>query len=219
MSDILDRAVSVALICGTIVVAGAVIHRVNAPRPGGPATAETPEFRENWRRGLPMGRFATGDSASEVVLIEFVDLECPACQSYHPTVKDVVSKYPNAVGHLYIQFPLAFHPNAQAAAHAVECVALADANQVGPFVETALAHQHMLGAAPWDSLAASIGLPSGIDFVGCIGDVEIAARIAAGVEFAKQMGVEGTPTVMINGWIYRGLPRYRVLDSLVASLL
>lgn len=59
-----------------------------------------------------------GDKNSKVTLIEYSDLQCPACASYHPMVKKLLEEYPN-IHFVYRNFPLiSVHKNAQIAAQA-----------------------------------------------------------------------------------------------------
>lgn len=63
-----------------------------------------------------------GASKPKVTLIEYSDFECPFCQRFHPTVKQLAAKYPNDVAVVYRHFPLeSIHPNARGYAVASEC--------------------------------------------------------------------------------------------------
>ncbi len=66
-----------------------------------------------------------GQGKKGVTLIEYGDYQCPVCEAYYPTVKQVAAKY-NA--DIYFQFrnlPLSqVHPNAFAAARAAESASL-----------------------------------------------------------------------------------------------
>ena len=63
-----------------------------------------------------------GAKKPKVTLIEYSDFECPFCQRFHPTTKQLLEKYPNDVALVYRHFPLeSIHPNARAYAVASEC--------------------------------------------------------------------------------------------------
>lgn len=65
-----------------------------------------------------------GNSDAPIKIVEFSDLECPFCQKFHPTVKQIVEDYDGQVTWVYRHFPLeSIHSYARPAAEASECVA------------------------------------------------------------------------------------------------
>lgn len=56
---------------------------------------------------------------AKIILTEYADFECPACASYHPTLKQLASEFKN-VSFVYRHFPLTQHKNARPAAQAAE---------------------------------------------------------------------------------------------------
>lgn len=68
-----------------------------------------------------------GAKKPKVTLIEYSDFECPFCQRFHPTTKQILAKYPNDVALVYRHFPLeSIHQNAKGYAVASECAAQQD---------------------------------------------------------------------------------------------
>ncbi|MDP3725133.1 MAG: thioredoxin domain-containing protein, partial [Nanoarchaeota archaeon] len=65
-----------------------------------------------------------GDKNAPVVVVEFSDLECPFCKSFHETMKTVLQNYEGEVAWVYRHFPLdRLHPKARKEAEASECAA------------------------------------------------------------------------------------------------
>lgn len=65
-----------------------------------------------------------GDFNAPVKIVEFSDLECPFCKSFHPTVKQIVDDYDSKVALVYRHFPLdQIHSKARQEAVATECAA------------------------------------------------------------------------------------------------
>ncbi len=68
------------------------------------------------------GANVTGPENAKVTLVEFSDFQCPFCQRAYPTVKKIMSTYPNDVKLYYLHLPLTqLHPFAQQSAEAAEC--------------------------------------------------------------------------------------------------
>lgn len=81
----------------------------------------SPTATNNGSKSVPLTTdydIELGDKNSKVTLIEYSDLQCPACASYHPMVKKLLEEYPN-IHFIYRNFPLiSVHKNAQIAAQA-----------------------------------------------------------------------------------------------------
>lgn len=65
-----------------------------------------------------------GNDGSVITLIEYSDLECPFCASFHPTVSRITGEYPGKIRWAYRHLPLTqIHSHALPAAKASECAA------------------------------------------------------------------------------------------------
>ena len=139
---------------------------------------------------------AFGPEGSKVTLVEFSDFQCPFCSRAATVVHQVKEKYGDKVRFVFRQFPLSFHQNAQMAAEA----ALA-ANEQGKFWELhdkMFADQAKLDRASLEATAKGIGLDMAA-FKKALDDKAHAATIAADTKLGEEVGVDGTPTVFING--------------------
>lgn len=66
-----------------------------------------------------------GDASSKVILVEYGDLQCPACGSAHPNIRKITEQYKGQLAFIFRNFPLTtLHPNARAGAAAAEAAGL-----------------------------------------------------------------------------------------------
>lgn len=63
-----------------------------------------------------------GNRFAKIALIEYGDLECQFCKSFHSTMMQVMNAYPTQVMWVFRHFPLIVHANAEKEAEASECV-------------------------------------------------------------------------------------------------
>jgi protein-disulfide isomerase len=137
-------------------------------------------------------------------LIEYSDFECPFCQRFHPTAKQIVDAYDGKVNWVYRHFPLAFHnPGAQKQAEASEC-----ANELGGneafwrYADAIYARTTSNGKGfPLKKLvplAKEVGLDEK-KFQECLDTGRYTARVKEDFNEGAQIGITGTPgNVLLN---------------------
>ncbi len=62
--------------------------------------------------------------------------------------------------------------------------------------------QDSLGLKSWLSYAVEIGVASPDLFAACVASDAPKHRILAGLAIGKKFEIQGTPTVIVNGWRY-----------------
>ena len=66
-----------------------------------------------------------GNKNSKVVLVEYGDFQCSGCGSFYPTMEKIYNEYKDSVAFVFRNYRLtSIHPNATAAAEAVEAAGL-----------------------------------------------------------------------------------------------
>jgi protein-disulfide isomerase len=150
-------------------------------------------------------------AGAKVQIVEFSDLECPACRVKWPLIKGAVQKHGDAVVHGMVHFPLpAIHPWAFRAASAAWCVADQDASQQSAFKETFYSMQGIMEVDLVTSTAKDTVVGSGLDeaaFDACyLRPVSIDA-IHAQMNLGNRLGINSTPTYFVNGWLVQGARR------------
>lgn len=147
-----------------------------------------------------------GNKESKVILVEYGDFQCPGCGAAHPTVKAVTEKYKDQLAFVFRNFPLTtIHPNARAAAAAVESAGLN-----GKYWEMHNAVFERQSA--WSEASANdrsnlftqYAVDSGIEanvFTKTLEDktAQINRKINFDIAVGRKENVSATPTFYLNG--------------------
>lgn len=154
-----------------------------------------------------------GPEDAPVVVVEFSDFECPYCRQTYPVLGQIEAAYTGKIRFVYRQFPLTdIHPRAQKAAEASLC-----ADEQGQFWEM----HDLLFADPIELEIASLKVKAeslGLDrqvFDSCLDSGKYADRIAAEIREGFRLGVNGTPTVIINGRPLTGAQPYEAYAAVI----
>ncbi|HBT81412.1 hypothetical protein A2757_02765 [Candidatus Giovannonibacteria bacterium RIFCSPHIGHO2_01_FULL_48_47] len=140
-----------------------------------------------------------GNPDAPIKIVEFSDLECPFCKSFHPTMKRIVEEYgkDGRVAWVYRHFPLdSIHPKARKEAEAAECAAELGGNQafwayVDKIFEVTPSNNR-LEPSELPKIAEEVGLERG-KFEVCLDSGKYAERVAKDLEDAINSGGDGTP--------------------------
>jgi protein-disulfide isomerase len=141
---------------------------------------------------------SVGRENAPVTIVVFTDYQCPYCARAHKLLGDAGQRYgKDTVRIVYRHFPLDnIHPNAQLAAQAASC-----AGAQGEFWEMSerlFANQRALDAASINSYATELKLDEP-KFRQCLDSQPILASIDTDRKLAAKYGLQGTPTIFING--------------------
>ena len=137
-----------------------------------------------------------GNTNAKVSIIEYSDFECPFCKRHHPTMTQLMDKYGDDVNWVYRHFPLSFHPNAEPAGLASECV-----NELGgndafwSFADTIFETQ---GEWAYEKYVSDLGLDTNA-FNDCIESKKYAQHLQDDMSGGSAAGVNGTPgNIIVN---------------------
>jgi protein-disulfide isomerase len=142
-----------------------------------------------------------GPKDAPVTIVEFGDLQCPACKTAQPTIEALVAAEPNA-RFVFQNFPLEMHNWAAKGAAYADCVGHASNEAFWKFVSKTYETQADVTAENADekltALADGAGV-KGADIAACAAKPETKAHIDASLALGKSVDVTGTPTLYING--------------------
>jgi protein-disulfide isomerase len=209
----LDTAVTATLVVCAFITTALVVRREML---GAHKEPQRPVLMQNWREFLDKG-VRIGQDGAPVQLVEFADFECPFCGNFHKTIKSVGAKYPSQIGVTFVHFPIPGHRFAMPLARIAEC-----ANDQGRFeamYDQLFEGQDQFGLKPWDDYAAAASVPDMAAFDACIKKTDPILRVEAGKALGDKLDVQGTPTIIINGWKLGHPPNEKELDQMVQLIL
>jgi protein-disulfide isomerase len=160
--------------------------------------------------GAPM----RGSAGAALTLVEFSDFQCPYCALAVVKLDAVLQAYPGKIKLVFKQFPLDTH--SQAALAAAAAISAHRQGKFWPMHDALFAHRTQLSRPSILELARITGLDMK-RFEEDLDSPETKKTVSRDVEDGDRAGVEGTPSVYINGRKYNGsldLPEIRkVIDE------
>lgn len=145
-----------------------------------------------------------GSPDSKVRIVEYGDLQCPACGGAHPGLKKIIEDYGDKIGFVFRNFPLtSIHPNALAASTAVEAAGLQgkywEMNNL--LYETQTSWSNLSPddrTSKFSTLAGQIGLNAD-KFKADLSSANISKKISYDQALGRKQNVTGTPSIFVNG--------------------
>jgi protein-disulfide isomerase len=192
-------------------------------KPGPPPNIGEPTSHVVYLMGEPM----QGDPAAKIGVVVFTDYQCPYCRSLH------VQEYPKLkktyidtgiVRYIYKDFPLKMHRHAFSAALAANCAG--EQGQYWPMHDRLFASQTKLGAELYQQQARELKLDME-KFSACLNNRRHHREIQRDISEGRQLGVTGTPTVLLGkiegdvmqvSRLAKGVPAFALFEQEIRKL-
>ena len=142
-----------------------------------------------------------GAEGAAVTLVEFSDFQCPYCFEAMAKLNAVLNAYRGKVKLIFKEFPLETHSQAALAADAA--IAAHSQGKFWEMHDALFAHRRDLSRSAILSLARDLGLDMK-RFQSDLDSAETKKTVAKDVQDGDRAGVEGTPSVYIDGQQYNG---------------
>jgi protein-disulfide isomerase len=148
------------------------------------------------------GNPSKGPADAKVTVVEFSDFQCPHCRILYQTIKELEPQYPQ-VRWVFEDFPIIkIHAWAMNAALASRCVYDHNHDAFWQFHDAVFENQSSIttenAQQKLEEFAAAAGLP-GPALTTCMANPLTQAAVDQNIAQAKQLEVDSTPTVYING--------------------
>ncbi len=142
-----------------------------------------------------------GEGEVKATLIEYSDLQCPACKAYYPVVKQLEMDLGEKVRFIYRHFPLRQHLNSKIAAYAAEAAGKQD--RFWQMHDLLFENQEKWAEEknPRDifvEYARSLNLDIE-KFKNDLDSKETRQKVEADLQSGLESGVNATPTFFLNG--------------------
>lgn len=205
--------VAVGVCC--LVFAGIAIRRELQPEAPTASQNGQSHYVREWR-SLRDEASRIGPPSAPIEIIEFLDFECPFCASLAERLDSVLTKYPDSVSLTLRHFPIRGHKFARPAAAAFEC-AKAQLRMAAMY-RALFDDQDSIGLKPFGAMALHAGVEDTARLNKCLTTPEPAARIEADRAIGEALGVKGTPTVLVNGWLLPVPPNQAEFDKIIRAI-
>lgn len=155
---------------------------------------------EKNNEGIEFKPHVKGGEGAVIELVEYSDLECPACAAFQPYLEEILAQHGEQIKFEYRNFPLPIHQQSIPAAMAAEAAAQQDA--FFPFVALMFKNQTTWAKAlnpeaKFIEYATELGLD--IDkFKRQMRAPMIKDKVKADQKSAVDRGITGTPTFFLN---------------------
>jgi protein-disulfide isomerase len=147
------------------------------------------------------GSPSLGPENAAITLVEFSDFQCPFCYKAAAELAATLKAFPTQVRLVFREYPLESH--SQAALAAAAAIAAHRQGKFWQLHDALFANRQNLSKPAITAMASKLGLDMK-RFEADWSSKETAAVIARDVQDGDRAGVEGTPTVFINGKRYHG---------------
>lgn len=141
-----------------------------------------------------------GPAEAPVTIVEFSDFQCPFCRNAQSVISQILKHYKSEVRLVFKHLPLEIHSEAFISAQAAFC-----AGEQGAFwrYHDALFLSEDLSPEALSQLATKLHLNPN-QFGDCLKSDSARLAVQKNLNEAKKLGIDSTPTFVINGKLFRG---------------
>lgn len=212
--ELLDIGATATLVVCAIAATTLFVRReLYAAKPNAALETDVQEWRSYTLNGIRAG----ADNAP-VTIVEFSDFQCPFCAKLYHSLERMRSKYQDDIAIVFRHVPIAsLHPHAKNAALASECAA--SVGKFDAYKSLLFTRQDSIGLVPWTILAERAGVTDTAAFSVCMASDATAERLKEDSTAAAKLGVNGTPTMLVNNIRIVGAPSDSALDEAIQNAL
>ncbi len=223
-------SIPIAIVLAGLFIAVAVFFSRGGTEPSAnPSSGQNAPQKDITIKPVTSADHILGNPNAPVVIVEYSDLECPFCKTFHATLHQIMGEYGDdgRVAWVYRHFPLTqLHSKAVKEAEATECAAELGGNAGFWKFTDALFEitpsNDRLDLAQLPAIAKQIGLDADA-FSSCLSSGKYTSKVNQAYQDALATGGTGTPySIVIAGKqqiVIEGAQSYAGVKSVIDSLL
>lgn len=169
------------------------------------------------------GAPAKGPQDAKVTVVEFTDFQCPYCKKAHQAIADNLFKtYGDKVRLVFKHFPLGMHNWAEPAAVAAACVQKLKPEAFWKVTDGIFAMQGDLKLENVKEKLANLAASAAVNrkkFEACYDKQETLETVKKDTAEGDDLGVNSTPTLIVNGHKMAGFGGFEQLKALIDEML
>lgn len=156
-----------------------------------------------------------GSNTPLVTIIEFADFQCPYCKESQATLLKLSQTFRDQLKIVFKHLPLQIHADAFSAAKAAFCAGEQD--KFWQYHDALFASDSLVPEV-LSRIASQLGLDSE-KFKQCLDSVASNAAVLKDMQDAQQLGLNVTPSFIVNGRLHRGTLSYEDFRGIVENAL
>ncbi|MCB0384189.1 MAG: thioredoxin domain-containing protein [Bdellovibrionales bacterium] len=149
-------------------------------------------------------RIVFGSVSAPITIVEYGDLQCPACQRGYYSLKEIKKKYGDKIRVIYKHMPLKFHELAFPAAQYFEAIARQDKAKAQAFHDQIFESQREMKNIEFIRNTAKNLKVDWKKLEVDLKSLEVERRISDDISEFTDFGFTGTPVYLINGVALQG---------------
>jgi protein-disulfide isomerase len=157
-----------------------------------------------------------GSADSKVKVVEFSDFECPFCSKAADALNQLKAHFGDKIHVVFRNYPLEFHKAAHLA-HQASLEALAQ-GKFWQFHDLLFKNQKALARPDLEKYAGEVGLDMA-KFKKALDEGTYKAAVDADIALGGKVGVDGTPTLFINGERAQNPGDFEALKTQIEGIL
>ena len=221
-SSLDTKQIAGAIVVAGVIIAGAILLKGAEPAVPSGGNESTDELSSEIRQ-ISQNDHIRGNPGASIFIVEYSDLECPFCKTFHGTLKRVIENN-KKVAWVYRHFPIPLlHSKAMLEAEATECAWEQGGNDTfwryTDRIFEVTPSNNRLPEEELPKIAGELGLDVAA-FSLCLTSGKYESKVQADIEDGRGVGVNVTPAsfIVFEGKVVDTIPGAQLYNTIIKQL-